>query len=391
MRFKTLYFCLIALLSLCLVSAAQAKQKHSGPPMVPDAPHISAESYVLMDANSGDLVASKAKDKHVKPASLTKMMTLYLVFDALKSGQISLDDKVTISKKAWKTGGSKMFLKEGNQVTVRKLIKGVTVASGNDACVALAEYVGGTEETFVQLMNHAAAKIGMADTHFTDPTGLPHPEHYSSAHDMAKLAQALIQDFPDYYHWFDEKWIVHNDIKQSNRNRLLWHDKSVDGIKTGHTENAGFCLTASAKRNGMRLVSVVMDTPSENGRLQATESLLNYGFRFYDTHLVYNANQTIHKVPTYYGQRKDVAVGLEDPLYVTLPKGEYKNIKVTAKFDEPVNAPLYESDSIGTLVVKLRDKVITERELLALQPNPRGGAWSRFLDYLNLTTQSLFS
>src|SRR3989344_871667 len=255
----------------------------NAPLIIPPPPDLKAKSYVLMDALSGVVVADKEMNTVVEPASLTKLMTLYLTFSALHSGQIHLNDQGPISAHAWKMDGSRMFVKVGSFVTVDELIQGITVASGNDATVALAEYIGGTEETFAQLMNQTAQSLGMKNTHFMDSTGMPNDQHYTTAYDLALLARALIENFPQEYHYFSEKWITYNNIKQPNRNRLLWQDPSVDGLKTGHTDSAGFCLIASAKRNNMRLISVIMNTPNESERAIESEALLNYGFRFYTT------------------------------------------------------------------------------------------------------------
>ncbi len=352
--------------------------------IVPQGPNIDAGAYALLDVDSGKLLAAKNPHKRMQPASLTKMMTLYLIFDSLKNGQISLDDKVLISEKAWKMGGSKMFVKVGNRVPVHDLIKGIIVASGNDASVAMAEYIGGTEGTFVQMMNQAAKNLGMNDTHFADPTGLPKPDHYSSAADLATLARTIISEFPEQYHWFSEKWITHNGIRQPNRNRLLWHDPSVDGLKTGHTSQAGFCLTASAQRNGMRILSVVLKTPSDNGRMQSTEALLNYGFRFYQTHLMYNANQSIDKPRIWFGQKKNISVGLSEPFYLTLPQGEYKKVKIVEDLHKTIEAPIKAGDNVGVLNVKLDEKIIASRPLIALEEDEKGSAWSRAWDYVTL-------
>ena len=250
----------------------------SAPVIIPSAPNIDAKGYVLMDVNSGYIIAEKNPDKRMAPASLTKLMTLYIIAQALKNGQIHLDDKVRISKKAWQMGGSRMFVKVGTYVPVEKLVQGIIVASGNDATLAMAQYIGGGESTFVSMMNQVASQLGMKNTHYTDSNGLPAPDHYSTPLDIAKLSRAWILNFPEYYPWFKQKWIVYDGIRQPNRNRLLWRDPSVDGMKTGHTKEAGYCLVASAKREGMRLLSVVMGAPTDSLRATESESLVKLRF-----------------------------------------------------------------------------------------------------------------
>ncbi|MBX9705272.1 MAG: D-alanyl-D-alanine carboxypeptidase, partial [Gammaproteobacteria bacterium] len=251
--------------------------------IVPSPPDIDAKAYVLIDANSGKVLATSNADARRQPASLTKLMTIYIAFRELAAGHIQLTDQVTISENAWKTGGSRMFVGVGSKVPLEDLLQGAIVASGNDSTTALAEYIGGTEPVFVQMMNQQAKQLGMNDTNYTDATGLPNPDHYSTANDLAKLANAIVHNFPQYYHYFGEKWFTWNGIRQPNRNRLLWRDDGVDGMKTGHTDEAGYCLIGSAQENGMRLISVVLGAPSENGRIEDSESLLKYGFRFYET------------------------------------------------------------------------------------------------------------
>jgi len=352
------------------------------PSLTPAAPDINAKGYVLLDANSGYVIAQKNADQRMPPASLTKLMSLYLAADALKNGQINLDDKTKISKKAWQIGGSKMFIREGTLVPVKLLIQGIIVASGNDATYAIAEYIGGNEQSFVSLMNQTASTLGMTNTHYKDSNGLPAKEHYSTPLDIAKLARAWIVNFPEYYPWFKQKWITYKGIKQPNRNRLLWRDPTVDGLKTGHTDAAGFCLVASAERDGMRLVSVVMGTPTDSARASDSEALLNYGFRFYETHKLYAADTALITPRIWYAKNKTMALGLAEDLYITIPKGQYKNIKAVISINNSLKAPISKGQNYGTVKILLNNKKITEHPLIALQDDPKGGVFSRAIDHI---------
>lgn len=357
---------------------------HATPLIVPSPPDLNAEAYVLIDANSGKIIAAKNANEHRPPASLTKLMTLYLTFGALKQNQIHLDDNVRISTEAWQQGGSRMFIKPNTLVPVEQLIQGVIVASGNDACYALAQYVGGNEQTFVQYMNQAAHNLGMNNSHFMDCNGLPHPEHYSTAADLAALTRAIIQDYPSYYHYFDQKWLTYNHIKQANRNRLLWRDPSVDGLKTGHTNAAGYCLIASSQRDGMRLIAVTMGAPNDNSRAVDSEALLNYGFRFYKTQLLFNANQTLTNARVWMGQNKNVPLGLPQDLYVTVAKGQLDKVKANMVLNPNLTAPIKKDEIIGKVVVSLADKTIATAPLVALSADPEGGFFSRLSDHVGM-------
>ena len=361
------------------------------PSLTPAAPDINAKGYVLLDANSGYVIAQKNADQRMPPASLTKLMSLYLAADALKNGQINLDDKTKISKKAWQIGGSKMFIREGTLVPVKLLIQGIIVASGNDATYAIAEYIGGNEQSFVSLMNQTASTLGMTNTHYKDSNGLPAKEHYSTPLDIAKLARAWIVNFPEYYPWFKQKWITYKGIKQPNRNRLLWRDPTVDGLKTGHTDAAGFCLVASAERDGMRLVSVVMGTPTDSARASDSEALLNYGFRFYETHKLYAADTALITPRIWYAKNKTMALGLAEDLYITIPKGQYKNIKAVILINNSLKAPISKGQNYGTVKILLNNKKITEQPLIALQDDPKGGVFSRAIDHICYLFHGWFS
>lgn len=361
------------------------------PIIIPAAPTINAEAYVLMDAQSGKVIAEKNMNDRRPPASLTKLMTLYIASAAIANGQISLTDQVHIGKEAWETGGSRMFVKLGSQVPVKDLIDGIIVASGNDACVALADHIAGNQSSFVNLMNQTAARLGMKNTHYTDPTGLPHPDHYSSAYDIALLARAIVQDFPQDYAWYKQKWITWNNIRQPNRNRLLWRDSYVDGLKTGHTDDAGYCLVASGAQNGERLISVVMGAPSDAARTDDSQALLNYGFRFYETHKLYAAQETLATPRVWMGEHKTIPAGVNNDFYVTIPKGTYDKLKATVEFNGQLQAPISKGETIGTIKVTLNNQEIMSTPLIALQNDPAGGLWSRLRDRVSLLFSGWFN
>lgn len=365
-------------------------QNTTTPVLIPAAPNIDAKGYVLIDANSGYIIAKKNVNKRMPPASLTKLMTLYIAASALKNGQINLNDKVRISKQAWSMSGSKMFVKEGTKVPVKELIQGIIVASGNDATYALAEYIGGTEKVFVDFMNQTAAHLEMDNTHYTDSNGLPASDHYTTPGDLAKLARAWIENYPEYYSWFKQKWITYNGIKQPNRNRLLWRDPSVDGIKTGHTDNAGYCLIASADRDGMRLISIVMDTPTDSSRADGSEALLNYGFRFYESHKLYASNIPLITPRIWFGKRKTIGLGLAQDLYITISKGQYKNVKSIVALSDSLKAPIVSGQQVGIVKVLENNQEIAEQPLIALQNDAQGGLWGRFIDHILLFFYHLF-
>lgn len=334
---------------------------------VPPAPEIAARSYILVDMQSGQTLRQKAANDRVEPASLTKLMTAYLTFAALRQGDIHPGQHLKVSEAAWRAEGSRMFIQQGASVSVEDLIRGMIVQSGNDACIALAEGIAGSEKDFVARMNHEAARMGMTGTHFVNATGLPHAEHYTTARDLSLLARAIIRDFPDYYPLYSLKEFKYNHITQSNRNRLLWQDPTVDGIKTGHTESAGFCLIASAKRNSRRLISVVLGTTSEERRASESQQLLNYGFQAFDTHLLYRKDQAISTLPLWKGNEDSVEAGVTEDLYISLPKGQYGQLKATLASKQPLLAPISRQQPIATLRLTLADKPFTEIPLLALK------------------------
>ncbi len=355
------------------------------PTLIPSPPSIDAKGFILEDVHSGKVLAEKNADERMSPASLTKLMTLYLTFDALSRGQIQLDSKVRVSVKAWRMGGSKMFIRAGNKVTVNDLIRGIIVDSGNDACIAMAEYIAGSENAFVNLMNQQANLLGMTNTHYTDATGMPHPNHYSSPRDIAKLARAIILTFPQYYSYFSEKSFTYNKIKQHNRNRLLWRSIDADGMKTGHTSQAGYCLVASAKQDDTRLLSVVMGTPSDNSRTDDSQALLTYGFRFFESHKLYSAGKAIDEARVWKGAAKNIPVGLAHDMVVTIPKGQYNNLKATMLLDKIITAPVKQGQTLGKVDITLDSKEVAQQPLLALQASPKGSIWRRMSDAVSLS------
>jgi len=349
---------------------------------VPAPPQVSARNYILVDYDSGKVLAEKDADKKIEPASITKLMTAYVVYEEVIAGRLKMSDKVTISKKAWRMGGSRMYVDVGSKVTVEDLLKGLIIQSGNDAAVALAEHVAGTEDAFVQLMNHYAAKLGMTNTHFVNATGWPNPKHLTTARDIATLSEAVIRNHSAYYNWYAQKVFTYNHIKQYNRNKLLWRDSSVDGLKTGHTDSAGYCLVASAKRGDMRLISVVLGTDSDNERASVSQSLLNYGFRFFETHKLYSAGDKLSSSRIWFGENKEVSLGLDHDMYVTIPRGSYKSLDASLNVNTKIDAPVRKGSSLGTVDVKLGDKEIKKAPLVALQNIDEGSLFQRARDYV---------
>lgn len=354
-------------------------------------PTLDAKGYVLMDGLSGKVLVEKNADERMAPASLTKLMSMYIVSGALKSGAIHLDDKVIVSKKAWQTGGSRMFIKVNDEVPVRELIQGIVVASGNDATVAMAEYVAGSEESFSSMMNTAAQALGMKNSHFTDSNGLPNADHYSTPRDLAILARAIIKDYPEDYKLYSEKWFTYNGIRQPNRNRLLWRYQYSDGLKTGHTDDAGYCLVSSAMKDGTRLIAVVMGAPNDTARTEDSIRLLTYGFRFHETHKLYNGNTPLTQARIWKGTKKELALGVKEDFYVTTPPGQYKNIQVNLQLNNPITAPIVKGQACGTINVTLNNQVIDSQPLVALADDPRGGLFRRMTDAVNYSFHKIFT
>lgn len=359
--------------------------------IVPAPPQLAATSYVLMDAASGNVLVENNGDERLPPASLTKLMTAYLATLEIRRGQIAEDDMVTISEKAWRTGGSRMFIQVGTQVSVDDLLHGIIIQSGNDASVAIAEHIAGSEGAFADMMNITAQRLGMQNSQFRNATGLPDPELYSSAADMAKLARAIIYEDPEHYAIYSQKEFFWNNIKQPNRNLLLWRDKTVDGLKTGHTEAAGYCLVSSAVRDGMRLISVVFGASSEQARAAETQKLLTYGFRFFETRTFYKKGAELIQAPVWKGVRGQVKAGLAQDLTLSMHKGQLKNLEASMTLNPQLIAPIEQGAVIGKVEVKLGDKVVERADLIALDAVEQGGFFQRMWDSIRLFFFSLFN
>lgn len=371
-------FRFLTLLVFLLLGGAAAAQTQPIP--VPSPPQLGAESYLLLDFHSGRVLVDQQSDLRRDPASLTKIMTAFIVFSELRAGNLAMDDEVLVSERAWRTGGSRMFIEVGDRVTVENLLRGMIIQSGNDASVALAEHIAGTEETFAELMNQYAAELGMENTHYTNAAGLPDEEHYSSAEDTALLVRALIRRFPELYQLYSERSFTWNGIEQFNRNRMLWRDASVDGVKTGYTESAGYCLATSAQRENMRLISVVMGAASPSARIEQSQALLNYGFRFFETHRLYAAGEPLTEARVWKGASDRLGVGLTEDLYVTIPARQYDNLDASLSLDNRIDAPVDEGTVLGSVSVRLGENTLAESPLVALESVPEGGLWSRLVD-----------
>ncbi len=352
--------------------------------LVPTPPPIESSAYLLQDFDSDQILMEKQADKRLEPASLTKLMTAYLIFEKLKSGSLQLTEPVRISEKAWRTTGSRMYLNVNETVPVEQLLKGMIIQSGNDASIALAEHIAGSEETFVSLMNKKAQQLGLKNTHYTNSTGWPHSQQYTTAQDLARLAQTIIREHPEYYRWYSEREFTYNNITQTNRNLLLWRDHSVDGMKTGYTEAAGYCLVSSAKRGNMRLIAILMG--AGNNKIRATESqkMLDYGFRFFETYLLYQAGQVLNTEKVWQGEQNHLTVGLTSDLYITLPKGQYQQLNASLHIAKRLLAPIKEGETLGTLRINLGEETLLERPLVALSSVNKGNLWKRLFDHLVL-------
>jgi D-alanyl-D-alanine carboxypeptidase (penicillin-binding protein 5/6) len=364
---------------------------NAGARPVPAAPQLGAESYLLMDFNSGRILVEQNPDLPVEPASITKLMTSYVVFRELDEGNITLDETAAVSERAWRTGGSRMFIEPDMQVTVEDLIRGMIIQSGNDACVALAEHIAGSEEAFASLMNHYAEVLQMTGTHFMNSTGLPDPQHYTTARDIVLLSAAIIGEFPEYYTWYSEKEFTFNNIRQHNRNTLLWRDPAIDGLKTGHTEAAGYCLATSAKRDGMRLLSAVMGSSSESSRASESQTLLNYGFRFFETVQLYQAGQELARSHVWKGLTEEVALGLEQALFATIPRGRYDDLDAQVEIQTELSAPLDAGVTVGKISVHLGEELIASRDLITLGAVEEAGFFGRSWDSLRIWADGLFA
>tara|TARA_B100001093_G_scaffold246792_1_gene236254 strand:- start:903 stop:2057 length:1155 start_codon:yes stop_codon:yes gene_type:complete len=357
---------------------------------VPDAPELDLKSYILIEPNTNTVIAEFNSDSEIEPASMTKIMTSYVVADQIANDLISLDDQVLISEKAWRMEGSKMFIEAGKKVSVSDLLKGIVIQSGNDASVAIAEYAGGTERGFVDLMNAYAGALSMNNTIFKNSTGLPDENHFSSAKDLATLTSDFIKKFPDIYSLYNEKQFTFNNIKQLNRNKLLWRDDSSDGVKTGHTEAAGYCLVGSAKRGNMRLITVVAGSDSDNNRFLASQRLLEYGFRFFATQKVLNANQEYKNINIWGGLEKSLSLGVLEDISITLPRTSFKDLTINYNYINNIQAPIEIGQTIGTLEIVSSDKVVFSTELVALQSIKSKGFFGRLWSKFVLWIFSLF-
>ena len=387
---RTAKLCLFAAMT-AVVAPAMAQVIPQPQTIIPAPPQLAASSWILMDANSGRILAEHNADERLPPASLTKLMTAYLVERELDRGTINLTDMVNISENAWRTGGSKMFIEVGDRVSVDNLLHGIIIVSGNDASVAMAEHLAGGEAPFADLMNQHATRLGMNDTHFMNATGLPHENHYSTAHDMARLSRYIINDYPEHYAIYSQRNFSFAGIDQPNRNRLLWRDPTVDGLKTGWTTEAGYCLVASAQRDGMRLISVVMGTSSEEARAQESQKLLSYGFRFYETMKLYERGAVLATPRVWGGGINELRVGVDEEVFMTLPRNRNEELRARLNLDADIQAPVAVGDDVGTLEVYLGEEMVGERQLVALENIEEGGLFKRLFDQVQRFFSNLIS
>ncbi len=378
---KRFYSRFCAILAACAAAVAYA-QAPALP--APPAPALEARAYLLLDVNSGQILASRNAGERFEPASLTKLMTAYLAFGALKQKSLKPDQVIAVSTRAWKAGGSRMFIEPKKPVTVDELLRGMIIQSGNDASIALAESIGGNEEVFAQMMNREAKRLGLGNTNFTNATGLPDPQLQTTAQDLAQLAVALIRDYPEHYALYSQKEFRYYNITQSNRNRLLWLDPTVDGVKTGYTENAGYCLITSAKRGDRRLVSVVLGTASESARVTESQKLLNWGFQFHDSVKLYASNQPVTNLRIWKGASGMLKAGFTTDLYVALPKGQGDRLKATVESLQPLLAPVSPGQRVATLKLEIDGKPYRELPVVALEAVPLAGIFGRGWDTLLL-------
>ncbi len=377
---------LLFLLSIALFHAAIA-----APRMIPAPPQLATEVHILLDAATGTVIVEENAEMRLPPASLTKIMTSYIIASEVEQGRISLEDLVPISVKAWKMQGSRMFVREGTQVKVSDLIRGIVIQSGNDASVAMAEFIAGDEQAFADIMNQVALKLGMTRTQFKNATGLPDEGHYTTAKDLSLLARALIRDYPEHYKIYKEKYFSYNDIRQANRNSLLWRDDAIDGMKTGHTDAAGFCLVASAEKAGMRLVSVVMGATSERARSTESQKLINYGFRYFESVKLYDGFESLRRVKVWGGLHESLDVGIEAPAQLTIPSGARAALSAEVTLDPVIKAPVSQGQTLGLLRISLEGETLLERPVVALNAVDEAGFVSSLIDEDSLFFLSLFS
>ena len=369
-------FLIVAGIILPILSSASS--------LVPPAPQIKATSYILLDAQTNKVIVEYEADERNPPASLTKIMTTYLVEQMIQRGVVERGEKVPVSIKAWKAEGSKMFIREGTEVDLMDLLRGVVIQSGNDASIALAEFVAGDETSFAQMMNEQAEKLGMLNSNFVNSTGLPDEGHYSSARDMALLAKDMIKRFPEHYQLYSERSFKFNNIEQPNRNRLLRYDRSVDGVKTGYTKAAGYCLVASAERNGMRLISVVMGAENDDSRVRESQKLLTYGFRNFETSTIYEESEIVKSAPLFYGVEEVISLGVSENVSVTIPRGSYEKLEAQIKVPKIIEAPVRKGDVLGELLLMMNEEAIYRTSVISLENYEQAGFFSRFSDYLEL-------
>ncbi len=357
--------------------------------IVPDPPQVAARGHVLMDADTLAVLAEHNAEERLPPASLTKIMTSFVAATEIEAGRIALTDSVPISVNAWRTPGSRTFVREGTEVPLADLLRGIIIQSGNDASVAVAEYIAGAEDAFANMMNSHGESMGLTETQFMNATGLPDPEQYSTAKDMARISRALIRRFPEHYAIYSERSFEYNGIEQPNRNRLLWRDRTVDGVKTGHTDAAGYCLVASAKRDGMRLISVVMGADSGAIRMRESQKLLAYGFRYFETRELYEPDTPLKVAEVWYGESEEVALGVVDPVFVTIPRGRYDDLEATLDLPRAIEAPVAVGQELGQLRVTLDDALIVETPLVAREAVAEAGFFSRLVEGIALFFREL--
>ena len=377
--------------SFVVLLLALAPGLRAATPVIPPAPSIAASSHLLIDFATNKVLTENNADEALPPASLTKIMTVYVVAGEIAAGRLTLDEEVIVSTNAWKTPGSRMFLKERSRVPVLDVLKGIIIQSGNDASVALAEHVAGSEDAFADMMNQQAQLLGMVSSQFQNATGLPAADHYTTARDLILLTQAMIREFPELYALYSERKFTHNEIEQPNRNRLLWRDRTVDGVKTGHTEAAGYCLVASAERDAMRLVSVVMGTASDEARMRESQKLLSYGFRYFETRALYKSDEVLKTASVWYGEKDQLPLGLAEPVVLTIPRGSYDDIEATLEVRRTIEAPVVVGDSLGEVSLSLHGEVIFNAPLIALDDVPEAGLLGQARDFVQLFFSRLFS
>ncbi len=385
--------CRIGIIAKTVSALLLSSTLAAAPAIVPRAPEIAATSFILMDGKTGHVIVEGNADEPLPPASLTKIMTSYIAAEEMQRGNLKLTDQVHISEKAWSTQGSKMFVAVNSTVSVEDLMRGIVIQSGNDSSVAIAEHIGGSEAAFADMMNQYAELLGMQNSFFMNSSGLDTEDNYNimSARDLAILARAVVYNHPEFYPMYAEREFTYNDIRQPNRNTLLFRDRAVDGIKTGHTEAAGYCLVTSAARDGMRLIAVVMGAASEAARAEETQKLLTFGFRYYETHHLYSSNQIINNVPVWSGAQQAVDLGIAEEVFITIPRGRVAEMTATMSVAETIKAPLEQGQVMGTITVALDDDLLYQGNLIAMQAVEQGGMLKRFIDWLTLFFTNLFS